>query len=188
MRIGGTPLTAFSLGLNYNINYWYFELSLNYYDRVYVSYSPYQRLNKTYLNAGKFYMGEGDNGTAFTEDTRRAVEEEGGLLYSADGVLLASYAKAQEKFRGSVMLDGSIGKSLRLKHGRMLNINLNLTNISNNKKVKTGGYEQNRDDSYYKEEGDIYTKGEDRAYKFSKNAKYYYAFPFNFFLNVGLKF
>ncbi len=188
MRIGGTPLTAFSLGLNYNINYWYFELSLNYYDRVHVSYSPYQRLNKTYLNAGKFYMGEGANGTAFSEDTRKTVEEEGGLLYSADGVLLASYAKAQEKFRGSVMLDGSIGKSLRLKHGRMLNINLNLTNISNNKKVKTGGYEQNRDDSYYKEEGDIYTKGEDRAYKFSKNAKYYYAFPFNFFLNVGLKF
>lgn len=116
------------------------------------------------------------------------MEEDGGLLYSADGVLLASYAKTQEKFRGNVMLDGSIGKSLRLKHGRMLNINLNLTNISNNKKMKTGGYEQNRDDSYYKEEGDIYTKGEDRAYKFTKNSKYYYAFPFNFFMNVGLKF
>lgn len=86
------------------------------------------------------------------------------------------------------MLDASIGKSLRLKRGRTLSINLNLTNITNNRNLKTGGYEQNRDDSYYKESDGQYTKGEDRAYKFSRNSKYYYAFPFNFFLNVGLKF
>lgn len=188
MRVGGTPLAAVSLGAKYNINYWFFEVKLNYFDRVYLAYSPYQRLNKTYLNAGKFYMGEGENGNAFPAEVKTVAQEEGGLLYSANGVLLASYAKSQEKFDGGFMLDASIGKSLRLKHGRTLSINLNLTNLTNNRNLKTGGYEQNRDDSYYKEEGDIYTKGEDRAYKFSKNPKYYYAFPFNFFLNVGLKF
>ena len=34
MRTNGTPLTALSFGLNYNINGWFFEINANYYDRV----------------------------------------------------------------------------------------------------------------------------------------------------------
>lgn len=185
MRVGGTPLAAACLGVKYNINYWFFELNLNYYDRVYVAFSPYQRLNSTYITAGKWDKLTADGQSKFT---KAEAEAEGALIYNTQGQLVASYAKEQEKFKGGFMLDASIGKSLRLKRGRTLSINLNLTNITNNRNLKTGGYEQNRDDSYYKESDGQYTKGEDRAYKFSRNSKYYYAFPFNFFLNVGLKF
>ena len=54
--------------------------------------------------------------------------------------------------------------------------------------MRTGGYEQNRDDNYYKESGGSYQKGEAKAYKFSKNSKYYYANAINAFLNIGFKF
>lgn len=78
------------------------------------------------------------------------------------------------------MLDASIGKSIRLKHGRTLSLNLQLQNLLNNTDYRTGGYEQNRDD--------FYNTGEEKAYQFSRNPKYYYANGFNFFLNVGLRF
>ena len=78
------------------------------------------------------------------------------------------------------MLDASIGRFIRLSHGRSLSINLSLQNVLNNKDLRTGGYEQNRDD--------YYETGEQRTYQFSKNPKYYYANAFNFFLNVGFKF
>ena len=45
MRVNGTPLTAVSLAANYNTNGWFFELALNYYDRVYVGFSQYNRLS-----------------------------------------------------------------------------------------------------------------------------------------------
>ena len=86
------------------------------------------------------------------------------------------------------MFDFGIGRYFRLAHGRSLNVNLSFQNITNNTKLRTGGYEQNRSDYYYKEDGGTYTKGEGTAYKFSRNSKYYYANPFNFFLNVGFKF
>ena len=57
---------------------------------------------------------------------------------------------------------------------------LALTNILNNTDLRTGGFEQNRDDNY--------KDGDARVYKFSKNSKYFYAFPFNAFLNIGYRF
>ena len=78
------------------------------------------------------------------------------------------------------MLDASIGKSIRLKHGRTLSLNLQLQNLLNNTDYRTGGYEQNRDD--------FYNTGVAKAYRFSKNSKYYYANAINAFLNVGFKF
>ena len=73
------------------------------------------------------------------------------------------------------MLDASIGKSIYLTGGKMLSINLQVQNITNNTNMKTGGYEQNRENR----EGD---------YKFSSNNFYYYANAINAFLKVSLKF
>ena len=78
------------------------------------------------------------------------------------------------------MLDASIGKFLRFRNGHSLSINLTVNNILNNTKLRTGGYEQNRDDRY--EDGDL------RTYVFSKNSKYFYALGFNAFLNLGYRF
>ena len=86
------------------------------------------------------------------------------------------------------MLDASIGKFIRLKKGRSLSINLSLQNITNNTNLRTGGYEQNRDDYYYNESGGQFTQGENKGYQFSKSSKYYYANAFNAFLNIGFKF
>ena len=112
--------------------------------------------------------------------TAAELEENGGILYNADGTYNTSYSPKQEKFDGGFMLDASIGKSIRLKRGKTLSINLQAQNILNNTNLRTGGYEQNRDD--------FYNTGEEKAYQFSKNPKYYYANGFNFFLNLGLRF
>ena len=93
---------------------------------------------------------------------------------------MKAYSPEQEKFDGGFMLDASIGKFIRLKKGKSISINLSLQNITNNRNLRTGGYEQNR--------GDYYNTGEKRAYVFSKNSKYYYANAINGFLNIGFKF
>lgn len=190
MHVSGTPLAAASFAVKYNINYWFFEVDANYYAHSFLSFSPYRRLNSTYQTAGKFYTasyvdadGNPDYGV-----TPEELEQNGGVCFDQQGRVSNSYAASQEEFKGGFMLDASIGKSLRLKKGKTMSINLNLTNLTNNTHMKTGGYEQNRDDNYYTESGGVYTKGEGKAYKFSRNPKYYYAFPFNFFLNIGLKF
>ena len=86
------------------------------------------------------------------------------------------------------MLDLSIGRYLRLKKGKSLSINLSVNNVTNNRNMRTGGMEWQRADNYYNERGGVYSKGEAKAYQFSKNARYYYANAINAFLNIGFKF
>ena len=48
MREGGTPLTAGSIDLSYHANGWYIDLIGNYYDRIYLYYSPIVRYLKDF--------------------------------------------------------------------------------------------------------------------------------------------
>lgn len=178
MRVSGTPLTALSIGVDYNTNGWFLGLNLNYYDRVYVGFSQYRRLSNVLNN----YVASSydSNGNLTFDVTPEELSGQGGVLFAPDGKLVKSYSPRQEKFDGGFMLDASIGKFIRLKKGRTLSVNLSLQNILNNRDLRTGGYEQNR--------GDVYNTGEQRAYVFSKNSKYYYANAFNAFLNIGYKF
>ena len=200
MRVSGTPLTALSLGLNYNVNGWFFEANLNYYDRVYVDFSEYRRLS----NVLPYYSSEGMNAKgdllfpsvnaadlakgAILYDNQRTIpvafDTNGNVTETADnphfGQVAATYAAKQEKFKGGFMLDLSVGRYIRLKGGKSLSINLQVQNATNNRNLRTGGYEQNRDD--------FYNTGVAKAYRFSKNSKYYYANAINAFLNVGFKF
>lgn len=86
---------------------------------------------------------------------------------------------AQSEGHGGFMLDMSIGKSIRLKKGS-LSINLMITNLLNNTNIVTGGYEQSR--------SDYTSSGNERAYKFSRNPKKYYAYGTNGMLNIAYKF
>ena len=129
MRDAGTPLTAASLGLSYHKGGWYIDLNCNYYDRIYLSYSPSYRY-------------------ASTLDTRQNVT---GDIYDNNGNVLPS-AVEQAKGHGGFMVDGSIGRSIYLKRGQ-LSINLMVTNILNNQNLCTGGYEQSRSD--YTNSGNI---------------------------------
>lgn len=150
-HVDGSPLTAVSFGVDYNTNGWYLSANANYYDRVYVGASSYRRLASV--------VGD------------PVIDSEGNMVLDIP---------SQYKGKGGWMVDASIGKSIRLRGGKQLNLNLQLQNVLNNENMVTGGYEQNRDDSY--------SDGEARTYKFSKNPYLYYANAFNFYLNVGMRF
>jgi len=149
MRESGTPLAAVSLGLKYSVRGWYFNLNGNYYDRIYLSYSP----NLRYIGL----MTANNDGTYTAMD--------------------------QAKSDGGFMLDGSIGHTFRIaKHP--LNVNLMVTNITNNRKLCTGGYEQSRNTNYTTTEGQDVS----RTYNFQKNPKKFYAQGINFMLNLNYRF
>ncbi|MBQ5574951.1 MAG: TonB-dependent receptor [Bacteroidales bacterium] len=155
MREDGTPLSIISLGLEYNIKGWYIDLTGNYYDRIYLSFSPMTR-------------------------TLTSLTTEGNTTLDRIGQM---EPPAQTKGEGGFMLDGSIGKNIRLKSGSLY-CGLMLTNILNNTNICTGGYEQNRSDVKF-------TDGEAngmREYQFSKNPKKYYAWGINGMLNIVYRF
>lgn len=157
MKESGTPLSAYSLGLDYNVKGWFFSINGNYYHRGFIDFSTYRRLGKV------LGVSAGENGTV-----------------GEDGNKVSVNIPGQEEFDGGFMLDLSIGKYIRLQKGRALSINLTLNNVTNNTDMKTGGYEQNRDDAY--------DDGRERPYQFSRHSKYYYAQGLNGFLNIGFRF
>lgn len=154
MHESGTPLTATSLGLSFHQGGWYIDLNANWYDRIYLSYSPCTRYQSTLVTAGN-------------------VDNDGNYV-----------VPDQAKGHGGWMLDGSIGRSLRLSHGQ-LNFNLMVTNILNNQTMVTGGYEQSRSDYTTTNEG---ARNNDRIYKFSRNPKKYYVFGTNGMFQVSYRF
>ena len=81
----------------------------------------------------------------------------------------------QEKLNDAFVLNASIGKVVYLNRKLSLNLNLNVNNILNNRKIQTGGYQQGRFD---------YTNY--TTTKFPN--KYYYAQGIKVYFNVGLKF
>lgn len=186
-RVGSTPLTALSLGVDYNVNGWYLGANVNYYDRVYIGFSPYNRLTNIYQANQKLYISDGsvdEHGNPSFGVDEATLQESGGILYNADGTVYKAYTVRQNKCKGGFMVDANIGHNIRLKKGRSVSLNLTVNNLLNNTNMCTGGYEQSRDDLYY-ENG---TAGDARTYVFSKNPKLYYANALNAFLNVGFKF
>ena len=164
MRDNGTPLTAASLGVDYHQGGWFLSLNCNYYDRIYLAYSP----NFRYLSTLKARQ---------TAQSKYGVE-----IFDENGEPRES-ALQQAKGHGGFMLDGSIGRSIYLKRGS-LSINLSVTNILNNRNIVTGGFEQSRSDYTGVENENI----KSRAYAFSKNPFKFYAFGTNGMLNITYKF
>ena len=117
--------------------------------------------------------------TSLTHPVCATSQNSGEIVTDAAGNVLSS-ALEQEKGHGGFMLDASIGKSLYLKHGRSLSINLMITNLLNNQNIVTGGYEQSR--SEYTSSNNL------RAYSFARNPKKFYAYGINGMLNLAYKF
>ncbi len=167
IREGGTPLAATSIALNYRVNGWYLGLTGNYYDRIYLSYTPVTRMESTQkLWAAKGYYGASTDAN--------------------DELVPVNIEQAQGN--GGFVLDASIGKQFRLGKNS-LSVNLNLSNITNNRSLCTGGYEQSRANYYMNQSA---STEEDRMrfrnYNFMKNPKKYYAQGFNFMLNLNYRF
>lgn len=89
MRESGTPLTATSLGLSYHQKGWFIDVNGNWYDRIYLSYSPCMRYEETLTTAGN-------------------IDNEGNFIIPD-----------QSMGHGGWMLDVSIGKSIYLKRGSL---------------------------------------------------------------------
>ena len=175
VHVGSTPLTAASIGLDYNINRWYISVNANYYANLYIDASPYKRLGYVMDNV-KYYTNEPlvdiEGNVKSGMDEAKA---KGGNVYDYQtGKLIASYTPEQDKSKPGWMIDASVGRQFRLRHGKVLNVNLQVNNINNNRNLKTGGYEQNRNDK--------------ATYQFSKNSFYWYANAINAFLTVSLRF
>ena len=90
---------------------------------------------------------------------------------------------SKEKLKGGFLLDASVGKLIYLNNRKQqLNINLSFNNILNNTSMITGGYQQGR----VSRDNKSVTKDIQSVDKFPN--KYYYAWGFNMFINVGFKF
>lgn len=88
----------------------------------------------------------------------------------------------QEKLKPGFMLDASLGKLIYLPNRRSLNINLSMSNLLNNTKMVSGGYQQAR----LPLDASGVAIDQNNLNKFP--SKYYYAWGYNIFLNVGYKF
>jgi outer membrane receptor protein involved in Fe transport len=147
MREGGTPLTAGSINLSIHTKGWFIDFYGNYYDRIYLYYSPVTRYESQMPTRANY-----DTGLVETDYSQVPEQAEG---------------------HGGFMLDASIGKSVRLSKGRRLSFNLMLTNILNNLNLVTGGMEQNRMTS--KKSDDSSNTEQIRTYNFQNNPKKFYA-------------
>ena len=104
--------------------------------------------------------------------------EENMMKYTTDE--MKAKLGTQEKLNAGFLLDASIGKLYYLKNRRSLNFNLSLSNMLNNRNMVTGGFQQAR---LPLASGVIDANALDRFPN-----RYYYAWGFNMFLNVGYRF
>ena len=113
--VPSTPQLAAALELAYNIDYWFFELSGQYFANSYLDMNPLYRTDMVVAGAD-------------------------GITSPAE----VEYMAAQEKFDPAFLLNLSIGKSWYIDRQYQIGFSLNAQNLLNNKTVKTGGYEQTR--------------------------------------------
>ena len=147
--VPSTPQLASSLGLNYRTNsYWFFELSGQFFANSYLDMNPLYRTQMA-------VAGPDNNATAMEIE----------------------YMAAQEKFDPVFLLNASVGKSWYINRKYNFGFSLNLQNITNNRNVKTGGYEQTRL---------IDSESHQRYYRF--DSKYFYMQGINYMLNLYFRF
>ena len=158
MRQSGTPLAAASLGVNYRINRWYLNLTGNYYDRIYLSYSTNMRYENNLKNAGRFHAGE--------YDVPEQAKGNGGFMLDAS------------IGRQFFVWHNPLSVNLQL---------CNLTNRRNITTGGYEQSRSNYSVTETEGSGTEVTTSP-RTYNFEKNAKKFYAQGFNFMLNLNYRF
>lgn len=148
LYLGGVPQVLGTFGIGYFYNYWFFNLNLNGVGYNHIDVAPIRRLASVYTNV-----------------TPPNVPGHNEKLYAA-------YLEniTQERFKPAFTMGFSIGKILYLKNRDRINFNMSISNLLNNKDVRTGGFEQGRINLDYPE-------------RFTN--KHYYMQGINFFLNVS---
>ena len=113
--VPSSPQLATELALNYNVNYWFFEVNAQYFDRSYLDMNPLYRTD--------FACAGGD-----------------GIVTPAE----VEYMASQEKFAPAFLLNCSIGKSWYIRRQYQIGFSFEAKNLLNNTGVRTGGYEATR--------------------------------------------
>ncbi len=155
-RIPSTPQNAYSAGWFYRSpKFWYAGITGNYFSNMWLSVNPLRRTADA--------IADEDPENPATGETKQAILR-------------------QEQFDNQFTLDFFGGWSKLLPPGYYINksrtyllLNLGISNLLNNKNMRSGGFEQLRFDFEGKDAG-----------KFPP--KYYYAFGLNFFASIGLRF
>jgi hypothetical protein len=86
------------------------------------------------------------------------------------------------------IIDVSVGKVIYLPKRQSINVNLSITNITNNTHFKTGGYQQARLPRGVRQGQADYHNSVITANAWKYPSKYYYAWGMNFFLSFTYKF
>ncbi len=149
--VGGTPQTAYTIGLGYRAKrFWFMYLNFNYYDNTYIDFNPARR-------------------------TSAAID-----LVPENSDQWNSIVN-QEKTSSQLTVDFFGGKSWKLnnyfktmKHNTFLVLNVGVSNLTNNKDLVTGGFEQLRYDFADKDPS-------------SFAPKYFYSFGTTYFVNLILR-
>lgn len=148
--VSGTPQECYTIGFNYAAPHmWFFEVNGSWMNRSYIELSPVRHES--------------------IDDLWKIADSQEALQNKINEIT------RQDKLNEALVINMSIGKVIYLSRSSSLNINLNLSNLLDNKNIQTGGYQQGRFD--YKN------------YDMSKYPnKYYYAQGFKMYLNLGVRF
>ncbi|MCL2167804.1 MAG: hypothetical protein FWH59_01615 [Lentimicrobiaceae bacterium] len=117
--VAGSPQIAGTLGLKFNHNYWWVNINANYFDRIFCTVNPDRR----------------------TSNARGTLDIDNN---PADAELYHQIAD-QARIKGQFTLDLSVSKSWRIKR-YTIGFNINVANITNNKKLVTTAWEAYRFD------------------------------------------
>ena len=149
MRESGTPLTATSIGVSYHQHGWYIDLNANWYDRIYLSYSPYYRYQAVLDRVAS------NNGVSSIDPS------------------------PQDQGHGGWMCDASIGRSIYLKHGSLsINLMLTNI-LNNQKIVTGGYKQSRSDFSVTNSQRSyIFSKNPKKYYAFGTNGMLNIAYKF----------
>ena len=206
LHVSNGPQLAASITLDYfHPKMWFADITLSYFDNNYLDFSP-SRFTHMNMYGGKYpnevgleqnyngyrIIGIDKNGQtsmlwSFDQKTGKPVLVRD--YHGNKGSDIVKYYNqkemigSQEKLKGGFLLDASVGKLIYLNNRKQqLNINLSFNNILNNTGMITGGYQQGR----VSRDNKSVTKDIQSVDKFPN--KYYYAWGFNMFINVGFKF
>lgn len=120
-HIGGTPQTAFNLGIDWAApRMWFFNINASWMGNAYVNQSPIR--HEALTDLWTHYPDP--------EQLAQAVRD----------------ITAEDKLNDAFTLNASVGKLIYLNRSMSLNINLNVDNILNKKDIMTYGYQQGRFD------------------------------------------
>ena len=148
--VGGTPQTAVNIGIDWAApKSWFFNINASWMDDAYVTLSPIR--HEALPNLWQKYPDPEVLEAKMTE--------------------LAH----QDKLNDAFVLNASIGKVIYINRKVSLNLNLNVDNILNNRKIQTYGYQQGRFD---------YTNYDANKYP----NRYSYAQGIKVYFNVGVRF